>query len=106
MFGFIKDREQEIALLKFAKLEAKCNKHNIAEAKKLSPDLRANNEIHKTKTKERQVIVNRWIKEQKNLKKFFVAHQKEGTYERYKYRKTVTPGRNHLKDYFDGRTET
>ena len=35
MFNFIGDRESEISLLKFAKLEAQCNKHNVAEALKL-----------------------------------------------------------------------
>jgi len=96
MFSFIEDRTQEVELLKFAKLEAECNKHNIREAEKLEDELKSDGSIHKTRMKQRVTIVNRWKKEQKALKKFFIAHRKEGNKhdnKRYSYRTGITNNR-------------
>ena len=101
MFDFIANREQEIALLKFAKLEASCNKHNIQEARKLEPVYKTDGTIHKTKAKQQQTIINGWIKEQKKLKQFFLSHQYEGDkndYKRYKFRKGITDTRTWCED--------
>ena len=93
MFKFIRDRQQEISLLRFAKLEAECDKHNIEEAMKLDPIVKANGELHKTKMKQRETIIKGWEKEIKNLRKFFEAHKKSGKlndYKRYSFRTGVS----------------
>ncbi len=100
MFSFIKDREQEIALLKFAKLEAQCNLHNIEEAKKLDPILKKDGSIHKTNMKKRETIIKSWEKENKKLQKFFKEHKIKGEdndYKRYSFRSYVT-GNRHLEN--------
>jgi hypothetical protein len=75
MFRFIRDRQQEIALLKFAKLEAQCLRENIEEAKKLPPITKKDGSIHKTKMKEREATIKRWEKEIEQLRKFFNTHK-------------------------------
>ncbi len=103
MFKSIGSREQEVALLKFAKLEAQCNKYNIQEAKKLEPVYKSNGEIHKTKMKQKDTIINGWIKEQKKLKQFFIEHQHKGStndWKRYKYKTGVTDNRTGVEDLF------
>lgn len=102
MFNHVKDRDQEVDLLKFAKREAACNKHNIKEAMKLEPDYKKDGSIHKTKTAERKATVNRWKKEMRQLKEFFVKRQYEGSigdYVRYSYRREYSESRGHLKDH-------
>jgi hypothetical protein len=103
MFEFIRDRQQEIALLKYAKLEAQCLKHNIEEARNLEPILKKDGSIHKTKMKHRETIIRGWEKEVKKLRKFFNEHKtggKPNDWKRYKYKERITNGRNHIEDLF------
>jgi hypothetical protein len=96
MFTHIRDREQEIALLKFAKLEASYLRENIEEAKKLPPVLKKDGSIHKTAMKQRETIIKRWEKEVEKLRKFFNSHKTGGRpndYTRYNYRAGVTDNR-------------
>ena len=101
MFDYIKDREQEIALLKYAKLEAQCLKHNIEETKKLDPILKKDKSLHKTKMKQRETIIRGWEKEIKKLRKFFNEHKTGGNkndYKRYKFRRGISDGRTWCED--------
>ena len=107
MYTHIFDRGQEIDLLKFAKLEAQCNKHNIEEAEKLEVSLKADGTVHKTKEAEKKAIINRWKKENKALKKFFEERKKPGKKNgRYTFRRNITDTRGHLKDLFGGTAES
>jgi len=103
MFEFIEDRASEIALLKFAKLEASCNKHNIEEAKKLEPILKKDGSIHKTSMKRRDTIIRGWEKEIEKLRKFFKEHKigsKHNDWKRYKYKRGITNNRRGVENLF------
>ncbi len=94
MFKFIQDREQEISLCHFAILEAKYNKHNIAVAEQLEDVLKSDGTIHKTKTKQRASIINKWKLENKKLKNFFIKHKdNKHEYKRYAFRRGITDNR-------------
>ena len=80
-------------------MEAQCNKHNIEEALKLEQDTKRDGTPHKTKNKQRATIINKWKKEQKQLRDFFLSHQKErdsGDYKNYKFRRGITDNRQNL----------
>jgi len=97
MFEYVKDREQEIALLKFAKFNAQCLKHNIEELEKLEPIYKSDGTIHKTKMKEREVLKRRFENEYKRLKRWFNEHKMKGEsndYKRYSYRGGVSDNRD------------
>jgi hypothetical protein len=105
MFKFIGDRKQEVNLLHFAKLEAACNKHNVEEARKLEVEYKKDGSIHKGKADLKARTIRKWIKENKALKKFFLAHKKPRKYDEYRYKRNVTDRRNGLQDYSSSNTE-
>lgn len=99
VFPKIKDREEEILLLKFVISEAKANNELIASLEEFEVETKSNGILHKGKETKRLALIKKLEKENDQYRKFFKARNKPTTLEGsgYQYRKEISERRKHLE---------
>ena len=101
MLEYVKDREEELALLGFCLISARHNKELIAELESHEDVIKPNGEIHKGKQKIRLKLIRDLKKELKLMKEFYIKRRDEpGSWssQRYSFKKEVDNGRRHLHE--------
>ena len=99
MYPHVKDREEELKLLDFAKKEAGFHKELIAELEAFEVETKPNGTIHKTKENRRLKLIKELKTDLKKMKKFYldrITEPEHWSSKRYSTSKHMEGKRDHL----------
>ena len=99
MYPHVKDREEELKLLDFAKAEAGFHKELIAALEEFEVETKPNGTIHKTKDNRRLKLIKELKSDLKKMKKFYldrIAEPGNWSSKRYSTSKSMEDKRCHL----------